>query len=77
MERRDGGKKGADSHRKFRDVWKTNRPWLEFREVKSTDLNSEVNSVLVTAMFCKWCEMAGFKHVGRGKQTVWTGAGGG
>ena len=35
------------------------------------------NSVLVTAMFCKWCEMAGFKRNDRGKPTVWTGAGGG
>ena len=33
--------------------------------------------MLVTAMFCKWCEMAGFKHNDRGKPTVWTGAGGG
>jgi hypothetical protein len=26
-------------------------------------------------MFCKWCEMAGFKYNDRGKPTVWTGAG--
>ena len=31
--------------------------------------------MLVTAMFCKWCEMAGFKHNDRGKPAVWTGAG--
>ena len=29
------------------------------------------------AMFCKWCEMAGFKHNNRGKPAVWTDAGGG
>jgi len=33
--------------------------------------------VLVTAMFCKWCEMAGFEHNNRGEQNVWTGDGGG
>jgi len=38
---------------------------------------AEGNSVRATAMFCKWCEMAGFKHNDRGKPTVWTGAGGG
>ena len=27
-------------------------------------------------MFCKWCECACSKHNDRGKQTVWTGAGG-
>ncbi len=46
-------------------------------EVTITDLDSAGNSVLVTAMFCKWCEMAGFKHKDRGKQTTWMGAGGG
>jgi hypothetical protein len=33
--------------------------------------------VRVTAMFCKWCEMAGFKYNDRGKPTVWTDVGGG
>ena len=41
------------------------------------NLDSAANFVLVTAMFCKWCEMAGFKHNDRGKPNVWTGAGGG
>jgi hypothetical protein len=59
-----GGKAGEDSHRKFNAGWKTGRPWLDFRQVATTttDLDSAGNSVLVTAMFCKWCEMAGFKH---------------
>ena len=57
--------------------WKTGRPWLDFRKVTMTHLDSAGNSVLVTAMFCKWCEMAGFKRNDRGKPTVWTGAGGG
>jgi hypothetical protein len=43
----------------------------------TTDVDSEGNSVLVTAMFCKWCKMAGFKHNDRGKLNVCTGAGGG
>ena len=72
-----GGKTGDDSHRKFSEGWKFRRQRLVFRKVTTTDLDSEGNSVIVTAMFCKLCEMAGFKHVGRGKQTVWTGAGGG
>jgi hypothetical protein len=76
-ERMQGGKAGEDSHRKFNAGWKTSRPWLDFRKVTTTDLDSAGNSVLVTAMFCKWCEMAGFKHNDRGKPTVWTGAGGG
>jgi hypothetical protein len=76
-ERMQGGKAGEDSHRKFNAGWKTGRPWLDFRKVTTTDLDSAGNSVLVTAMFCKWCEMAGFKHNDRGRQNVWTGAGGG
>ena len=56
---------------------KTGRPWLDFRKVTTTDHDSAGNSVLVTAMFCKWCEMAGFNHNDRGKPTVWTDAGGG
>ena len=74
-----GGKAGEDSHRKFNAGWQTGRPWLDFRQVATTttDLDSAGNSVLVTAMFCKWCEMAGFEHNDRGKQNVWTGAGGG
>jgi hypothetical protein len=71
------GKTRDDSHRKFSEGWKFRRPWLDFQKVTTTDLDSEGNSVLVTAMFCKWCEMAGFKHVDLGKKTVWTGAGGG
>ena len=43
----------------------------------TTDVDSEGNSVLVTAMFCKWCKMAGFKHNDRGKLNVCTGADGG
>jgi hypothetical protein len=46
-------------------------------ECQNTDLDSESNSVRVTAMFFKWCEMVGFKHNERGKSLVWTGAGGG
>ena len=57
-----GGKAGEDSHRKFNAGWKTGRPWLDFRKVTTTDHDSAGNSVLVTAMFCKWCEMAGFKQ---------------
>jgi hypothetical protein len=78
-ERMQGGKAGEDSHRKFNAGWKTGRPWLDFRQVATTttDLDSAGNSVLVTAMFCKWCEMAGFKHNNRGKPAVWTDAGGG
>ena len=72
-----GGKAGEDSHRKFNAGWKTGRPWLDFRKVTTTDHDSAGNSVLVTAMFCKWCEMAGFNHNDRGKPTVWTDAGGG
>ena len=72
-----GGKAGEDSHRKFNAGWKTGRPWLDFRKVTTTDHDSAGNSVLVTAMFCKWCEMAGFKHNNRGKPAVWTDAGGG
>jgi hypothetical protein len=45
--------------------------------VTTTDHDAAGNSVLVTVMFCKWCEMAGFKHNNRGKPTVWTVAGGG
>ena len=30
--------------------------------------------MLVTAMFCKWCEMAAFEHNDRGKASVWTDA---
>ena len=71
-----GGKAGEDSHRKFNAGWKTGRPWLDFRKVTTTDHDSAGNSVLVTAMFCKWCEMAGFNHNDRGKPTVWTDAGG-
>jgi hypothetical protein len=33
--------------------------------------------VIVTEMFCKWCEMAGFKNNDMGKPTVWTDSGGG
>jgi hypothetical protein len=76
-ERMQGGKAGEDSHRKFNAGWKTGRPWLDFRKVTTTDHDSAGNSVLVTAMFCKWCEMAGFNHNDRGKPTVWTDAGGG
>jgi hypothetical protein len=76
-ERLKGGKSGEDSHRQFNEGWKTGRPWLDFRKVTTTDHDSAGTSVLVTAMFCKWCEMAGFKHNARGKPTVWTGAGGG
>jgi hypothetical protein len=65
-----GGKAGEDSHRKFNAGWKTGRPWLDFRKVTTTDHDSAGNSVLVTAMFCKWCEMAGFKHNYRDKPTV-------
>ena len=63
-ERMQGGRTGEDSHRKFNAGWKTGRPWLDFRQVATTttDLDSAGNSVLVTAMFCKWCEMAGFNH---------------
>ena len=59
-----GGKGGEDSHCKFNAGWKTGRPWLDFRQVATTttDLDSPGNSVIVTAMFCKWCEMDGFKH---------------
>jgi len=60
-----GGKAGEDSHRKFNAGWKTGRPWLDFRKVTTTDHDSAGNSVLVTAMFCKWCEMAGFNHCDR------------
>jgi hypothetical protein len=78
-EKMQGGKAGEDSHRKFNAGWKTGRSWLDFRQVTTTttDLDSAGNSVLVTAMFCKWCEMAGFKHNNRGKPAVWTDAGGG
>ena len=78
-ERMQGGKAGEDSHRKFNAGWKTGRPWLDFRQVATTttDLDSAGNSVLVTAMFCKWCEMAGFKHNNRGNPAVWTDTGGG
>ena len=64
-----GGKGGEDSHCKFNAGWKTGRPWLDFRQVATTttDLDSPGNSVIVTAMFCKWCEMDGFKHNNRGK----------
>ena len=79
-----GGKAEEDSHRKFNAGWKTGRPWLDFqlfRQVATTttDLDSAGNSVLVTAIFCKWCEMAGFKHNNnrlRGKPAL-TDAGGG
>ena len=37
-----------------------------FQKVTTTDHDSAGNSVLVTAMFCKWCEMADFKHINRG-----------
>ena len=74
-ERLKGGKTGKDSHRQFNCGWKTGRPWLDFRKVTTTDFDSAGNSVLVAAMFCKWCEMAGFKHNDSGKPTVWTGAG--
>jgi hypothetical protein len=47
-------------------------PVVGLLEGDNTDLDSASNSVLVTAMFCKWCEMAGFKHNYRGKLTVWT-----
>jgi hypothetical protein len=67
-ERLKGGKTGEDSHRQFNAGWKTGRPWLDFRKVTTTDLDSAGNSVLVTAMFCKWCEMAGIKHNDRGRQ---------
>ncbi len=78
-ERMQGGEAEEDSHRKFNAGWKTGRPWLDFRQVATTttDLDSAGNSVLVTAMFCKWCEMAGFKHNNRGKPAVRTDAGGG
>ena len=72
-----GGKAGEDSHGKFNTGSETGRPWLDFWKVTTTDHDSAGNSVLVTAMFCKWCEMTGFKHNDRGKPTVWTGAGGG
>jgi hypothetical protein len=57
-----GGKAGEDSHRKFNAGWKTGRP--------------QCSASGVTAMFCKWCEMAGFKHNNRGKPAVWTDGGG-
>ena len=72
-----GEKEGEDSPRKFNAGWKTGRQWLDFRKVTTTDHDSAGNSVMVTAMFCKWCEMAGFNHNDRGKPTVWTDAGGG
>jgi hypothetical protein len=62
-----GGKTGEDSHCQFNAGWETGRSWLDFRKVTTTDLDSAGNSVLVTAMFFKWCEMAGFKHNDRGK----------
>ncbi len=49
----------------------------QFSNLYTADLDSAGNSVLVTAMFCKWCEMSGFKHNNRGKPAVWTDAGGG
>jgi hypothetical protein len=69
-ERLKGEKTGEDSHRQFNTGWKTGCLWLDFRKVTTTDHDSAGNSVLVTAMFCKWCEMAGFKHNYRGKPTV-------
>jgi len=72
-----GGEGGEDSHRKFNAGWNTGRPWLDFRQVTTTDLDPAGNGMLVTAMFCKWCEMAGFKHNDRGKPNVWTVAVGG
>ncbi len=64
-ERLKGGKTGEDSHCHFNAGWKPGCPQLDFRKVTTTDLDSVGNSVLVTAMFCKWCEMAGFKHNNR------------
>ncbi len=66
-ERLKGGKTGEDFHSQFNAGWKTGGQWLDFWEVTMTDLDSTGNSALVTAMFCKWCEMAGFKHNNRGK----------
>ena len=40
-ERLKGGKTGDDSHRKFSEGWKFRRPWLDFRKVTTTDLDSE------------------------------------
>ncbi len=74
-ERLKGGKTGEDLHSQFNAGWKTGCQWLDSWEVTMTDLDSAGNSVLVTAMFCKWCKMAGFKHNNRGKPTVWTGSG--
>ena len=76
-ERLKDGKTGEDSHHQFNAGWKTGRPWLDFQKMTTTDHDSAGNSVLVTAMFCKWCEMAGFKHNNRGKPAVRTDAGGG
>ena len=53
-ERLKGGKTGEDSHRQLNAGWKTGRPWLDFWKVTTTDLDSAGNSVLVTAMFCKF-----------------------
>ena len=76
-ERQEGGKKGADSNRKFSQQWKSGRSWLEFRTVEHADLDTPGSVLLVTAMFCKWCEVGGFELNSRGKQQVWTHAGGG
>jgi hypothetical protein len=76
-ERLKDGKTGEDSHHQFNAGWKTGSPWLDFRKMTTTDHDSAGNSVLVTVMFCKWCEMAGFKHNNRGKPTVQTGDVGG
>jgi hypothetical protein len=73
----NGGKTGKDSHSQFNAGWKTGCQWLDFRKVTTTDFDPAGNSVIVTVMFCQWCEMAGFKHNDRGKPSVWTGAGGG
>jgi hypothetical protein len=56
-ERIKGGKTGDDSHSQFSEVWKTGRPWLDFLKVKTTDLDSEGNSVLVKFKFSCTCCM--------------------
>lgn len=76
-DQQEGGKKGHDSHRKCLPQWKQGRPWLEFGEVEVADLASEGSVLLIQAMFCKWCEMAGFTLNQRGKKQAWTRAGGG
>ena len=75
--RKEGGEKGSDSHRKCIEGWKQGRLWLEFKEVEVADLESEGCVLRVQAMFCKWCEKAGYDLTQRGKKQVWTYAGGG